>query len=104
MQEEATEFASGFRRMEVRRLSRVSNDNDSGLSALSLKSLTEGIQNIVEQSRDPTKTAREASFFSCYCNLINSIMGAGILGLPYAFANTGWVFGENNRDRWKIHF
>lgn len=26
-------------------------------------------------------------------NLANTIIGSGILGLPYAFANTGWVMG-----------
>jgi amino acid permease len=31
-------------------------------------------------------------FLGSYANLVNSIMGAGLLGLPYAFANTGWFF------------
>lgn len=34
-----------------------------------------------------------ASFFSCYVCLANTIMGAGILGLPYAFSRTGYVIG-----------
>lgn len=62
-------------------------------STFSTTSLAEGVLNIVDDKRDPTKTLRDASLFSCYSNMINSIMGAGILGLPYAFANTGWVFG-----------
>ena len=35
----------------------------------------------------------KASAFSCYVCLANTIMGAGILGLPYAFAKTGWLVG-----------
>jgi amino acid permease len=35
----------------------------------------------------------KASTFSCYVCLANTIMGAGILGLPYAFAKTGWLVG-----------
>jgi len=35
-----------------------------------------------------------ASIFSCYCNLANTILGSGMLGLPYAFAHTGWVLGS----------
>lgn len=34
-----------------------------------------------------------ASFYSSYVNLINSVVGSGILGLPVAFAATGWIFG-----------
>lgn len=35
-----------------------------------------------------------ATAFSCYICLANTIMGAGILGLPYAFAQTGWLVGS----------
>eukprot|EP00602_Paraphysomonas_sp_CaronLab_P002598 CAMPEP_0185020326 /NCGR_PEP_ID=MMETSP1103-20130426/2919_1 /TAXON_ID=36769 /ORGANISM="Paraphysomonas bandaiensis, Strain Caron Lab Isolate" /LENGTH=453 /DNA_ID=CAMNT_0027551155 /DNA_START=88 /DNA_END=1449 /DNA_ORIENTATION=- len=35
-----------------------------------------------------------ASVFSCFCNLANTILGSGMLGLPYAFAHTGWVLGS----------
>ncbi|KAG8013365.1 putative sodium-coupled neutral amino acid transporter 6 [Nibea albiflora] len=35
--------------------------------------------------------ARGASFASCVFNLMNAIMGSGILGLAYAMANTGIV-------------
>ena len=63
------------------------------MDTLSTDSISHGFKAIVDKSSDPTFTSRNASFGSCYANLINSIMGAGILGLPYAFANTGWVFG-----------
>lgn len=35
----------------------------------------------------------EATVFSSYVNLTNSIIGSGILGLPYAFAASGWTLG-----------
>lgn len=35
-----------------------------------------------------------APFSSCYFTLANTIMGAGMLGLPYAFSRTGWVLGS----------
>jgi len=46
-----------------------------------------------DEAIDPMKTARSASWFSSFFNLANTICGAGILGLPYAFANTGWLLG-----------
>ncbi len=36
---------------------------------------------------------RLASNGSSYANTTNSTLGAGVLGLPFAFAKTGWVFG-----------
>lgn len=36
---------------------------------------------------------RLASNKSSYANITNSTLGAGILGLPFAFASTGWVIG-----------
>lgn len=35
-----------------------------------------------------------ASIASCFFTLGNTIMGSGILGLPYAFSKTGWVLGS----------
>lgn len=35
-----------------------------------------------------------ASRFSCFLNLANTILGSGMLGMPYAIANTGWLFGS----------
>ena len=34
-----------------------------------------------------------ASISSCFINLCNTIVGSGMLGLPYAFAKTGWLLG-----------
>jgi amino acid permease len=34
-----------------------------------------------------------ATWLSCYINLTSTILGAGMLGLPYAYANMGWILG-----------
>jgi hypothetical protein len=36
---------------------------------------------------------REATLLGSIINMANTVLGAGLLGLPYAFANAGWVFG-----------
>jgi amino acid permease len=36
---------------------------------------------------------QEATWTSCYINLLNTIVGSGMLGLPWAFAQTGWILG-----------
>lgn len=41
-----------------------------------------------------TALLNKASSFSCYVCLANTIMGAGMLGLPYAFAQSGWLLGS----------
>ena len=71
----------------------ISDVSRTRSDAFSIESISKGFLAIVDDTKDPTATLRVASFGSCYANMINSIMGAGILGLPYAFANTGWVFG-----------
>ncbi len=35
----------------------------------------------------------KASVVACYIVLANNILGSGMLGLPYAYSNTGWVLG-----------
>lgn len=35
----------------------------------------------------------EASLLSCYMNMTNTIIGSGVLGLPYALAHSGSVLG-----------
>jgi hypothetical protein len=37
--------------------------------------------------------SNKASWLSCYINITNTIVGSGMLGLPYAFAHTGWALG-----------
>jgi amino acid permease len=34
-----------------------------------------------------------APWYSCYFSLASTVVGAGILGLPYAFSQTGWILG-----------
>jgi len=34
-----------------------------------------------------------ATLASCFFNLCNTVVGSGMLGLPYAFAQTGWLLG-----------
>jgi amino acid permease len=43
---------------------------------------------------DPLKGERGTSFLACYCSMCNTILGAGVLSLPYAFSITGWVTGS----------
>lgn len=35
----------------------------------------------------------QASILSSFCNLANTILGSGMLGLPYAFAQSGYILG-----------
>eukprot|EP00606_Chrysophyceae_sp_TOSAG23-5_P000928 GSChrysophyteH2.ASY1.ANO1.1285.1 assembled CDS len=35
----------------------------------------------------------KSSWLSCYINLTSTILGAGMLGLPYAFSEMGWILG-----------
>ena len=42
-------------------------------------------------SNDPTVTKRASDWISCYSNMTNTIIGAGILGLPYAYSESGFI-------------
>jgi hypothetical protein len=49
---------------------------------------------ITRSSKDgDTGVVNQSSVFSSVVNLTNSIVGSGILGLPFAFAAAGWVLG-----------
>jgi amino acid permease len=54
----------------------------------------ESVNLLMDEELDPMQTKRDGSWFSSYFNLTNTIVGAGILGLPYAYSNAGWVVGS----------
>lgn len=41
----------------------------------------------------PQHSEKKATLFSCFLNLSNTILGSGILALPFAFANAGYILG-----------
>jgi amino acid permease len=43
--------------------------------------------------RDDAIPRNTASMFSCYINLLNTIIGSGMLSFPYAFSKTGIILG-----------
>lgn len=45
------------------------------------------------QSEEEEERARGADIFSCYINLTCTILGSGILGIPYAVSDVGWIAG-----------
>lgn len=51
------------------------------------------IDDLMDENANPMIHNRLASNVSSFANTTNSVLGAGVLGLPYAFANTGWVLG-----------
>lgn len=51
------------------------------------------IFNVRVSGVDGKPLLREAEIFGSYVNLANSVIGSGILGLPYAFAASGFVLG-----------
>ena len=48
---------------------------------------------IVDEANVESSLLNKATWLSCYINLSSTIMGAGVLGLPHAFAHTGWAGG-----------
>lgn len=38
-------------------------------------------------------TSNHASWYSCYINLTSTIVGAGLLGMPFALSRAGWLLG-----------
>lgn len=47
----------------------------------------------VDDHGNRKKAPGSASLFSCIMNLANTILGAGMLGLPHAFASNGYALG-----------
>ena len=45
-----------------------------------------------EDAHEPEPPPRGASMFSATINLANSILGAGTLAIPYAFAGSMFIF------------
>jgi hypothetical protein len=46
-----------------------------------------------QEGKDPLTAVRGTSFLACYSSMCNTILGAGVLSLPYAFSLTGWITG-----------
>lgn len=70
-------------------------DHDASLGEIVRERIMsiESVALIADDERDPMKVHRSSEMFSGYFNMTNTICGAGLLGLPYAFANTGTVMG-----------
>jgi amino acid permease len=46
-----------------------------------------------EDCKENRSLYNSATWFSCYVSLTSTVIGAGILGIPFAFSNAGWIFG-----------
>jgi amino acid permease len=51
------------------------------------------IEQMSASSAPEADLMNRSTWLSCYINLTSTILGAGMLGLPYAYANTGWALG-----------
>lgn len=79
----AKEQEAAIQMIDVPKLDSMSNDDDSPskLSATTVRAL------------GPSEDSKGSSIFGASFNFINSIIGAGIIGLPFAFENTGIFMG-----------
>ena len=69
------------------------NRNDDSRNSVSENEVRESSFSIsIRVSFD--STFHKATLLSCFFNLTNTIIGSGILGLPYAYSHTGWIFGS----------
>jgi len=48
----------------------------------------------LDEHGNPKREPGTAGMFSCIMNLSNTILGAGMLGLPHAFASSGYLLGS----------
>jgi len=48
---------------------------------------------IIRGQNETDQLEKKSSIFGTYCNLVNTIVGAGIIGMPYAIKQTGLVAG-----------
>ena len=80
---------------------KISFTNTSGLHAISLIPDEEVADDIGTEGRsaetDPATAdsliLNKATWGSAYINLTSTVIGAGVLGLPHAFASTGFIGG-----------
>lgn len=70
------------------------NDNDSDRIHLATNSVSGPCTDGSEMSSSSVvSTAESATFMSCYVCLFNTILGGGVLGMPYVLSKTGWILG-----------
>ena len=62
--------------------------------ALSEASSVQPVENTFDAKENPLAHKRVAGNMSSFVNMTNSSVGAGMLGLPYAFASSGFVLGS----------
>lgn len=53
----------------------------------------ESVSLVLDEERNPMAVQRNSSWFSAYFNMTNTICGAGVLGMPYAFSQCGTILG-----------
>lgn len=63
----------------------VKNDNEAGSSSYSIP--------IVREDTPLLGSSNQSSKFKTLANIFIAIVGSGVLGLPYTFMKSGWLFG-----------
>lgn len=72
----------------------LKKNTSSPLSTISSPTIDDFIPN--DQGVEEHGSAKfkgESSIMSSFINLINTILGTGVLGVPYGYSETGWVLG-----------
>jgi len=69
---------------------RSTSNTDDPESSRRTSSLVQAASNI----SDEKQLMHKAPMWSCYINITSTIIGAGILGLPYAYSRTGYFLGS----------